>query len=557
MGRVWLAGDEMLRREVALKELILPAGLSEPEKADLRERMLREARAIARVDHPNVVRVFDVFRDGGEPWIVMEYVRCRPLNRALAEDGAMAVAQVARIGLDLLAALAAAHGAGVMHRDVKPGNVLLADEGRVVLTDFGLATVHGDSGLTHAGLVMGSPAYVAPERAHGDPARPESDLWSLGATLYAAVEGRPPYSRSSAMATLAALATELPPAPRHAGALLPVLEGLLRRDPAERISLAEAGSLMRQALGGAATPGVAGARAGAGGSGRDAVTDSDDHRGATQTWAATPPALAATEDTLRAAAPAADGCAAADKGSTPDGHTVTGPPVRRLSRWASIGTALGVLVLVVVAAGAVPLLGWFVSAETEPVAIAPSWQVPAVVSAEPAVPSANSTPVASASPSPSPSARRSRSASPAASRTRAVAASSPASITPVVSGRIIVNVGTSKCLGIPGSDPATTLPIHIWECDGTPGTSYTLPGDGRVQAVGGCLQVDDTAAGSNLHLAACDGGWKQRFSLNGSGDLVNVRANRCVEVTDGRNDNGTLLRLADCNGSVPQKWYIG
>ncbi|MGK5672788.1 protein kinase domain-containing protein [Micromonospora sp. URMC 106] len=249
MGRVWKARDEVLHRDVAIKELVPPPSLTDDERREMRERSLREARAIARLNHINVVRIFDVLRTDGDPWIVMEYVASKSLQDTLAEDGPVPPARAVEIGLGVLGALKAAHKAGVMHRDVKPGNVLLGNDGRVVLTDFGLATIPGDPNVTRTGMVLGSPAYIAPERARDGTAGPEADLWSLGATLYAAVEGKSPYARPSAIATLAALATEAPPPPKNAGPLKPVLNGLLRKDPNERITAEVAEKLLRRAGG--------------------------------------------------------------------------------------------------------------------------------------------------------------------------------------------------------------------------------------------------------------------------------------------------------------------
>ncbi|MGW3601396.1 protein kinase domain-containing protein [Micromonospora sp. NPDC005161] len=249
MGRVWKARDEVLHRDVAIKELVPPPGLTDEERREMRERSLREARAIARLNHVNVVRIFDVLRTDGDPWIVMEYVASKSLQDTLAESGPVPPARAVEIGLGVLGALNAAHKAGVMHRDVKPGNVLLGDDGRVVLTDFGLATIPGDPNVTRTGMVLGSPAYISPERAREGTAGPEADLWSLGATLYAAVEGKSPYARPSAIATLAALATEPMPPPKNAGPLKPVLNGLLRKDPNERINAEVAERLLRRAGG--------------------------------------------------------------------------------------------------------------------------------------------------------------------------------------------------------------------------------------------------------------------------------------------------------------------
>src|SRR3954468_22787866 len=249
MGRVWRATDVVLHRDVAIKELVPPPGLTQGERQEMRERSLREARAIARLNNINVVRVFDVLRTDADPWIVMEYVPSRSLQDALAAEGPFHPIRAAEIGLGVLGALRAAHRAGVVHRDVKPGNVLIGADGRVVLTDFGLATVPGDPNVTRTGLVLGSPAYIAPERARDGTSGPAADLWSLGATLYAAVEGASPFARPSAIATLAALATENPPPARHAGPLKPVLNGLLRKDPSHRINAEEAERLLNRAAG--------------------------------------------------------------------------------------------------------------------------------------------------------------------------------------------------------------------------------------------------------------------------------------------------------------------
>ncbi len=248
MGRVWLARDEMLHRDVALKEVVPPSWLAETERAELRLRTLREARTAARLNHPNVVRLYDVVHDRDSPWIVMEYVPSRSVQQIISAEGPLSPQRTARIGLAVLAALRAAHAAGVLHRDVKPHNVLVADDGRVVLTDFGLATFDGGDGtMTGPGTVLGSPQFVAPERARDGVSDARTDMWSLGATLYATVEGQSPYARSSAMATLSALATEAPDPMRRAGPLRPVLTGLLQRDPWRRLTAVEAEPLLRGA----------------------------------------------------------------------------------------------------------------------------------------------------------------------------------------------------------------------------------------------------------------------------------------------------------------------
>ncbi|RKR89074.1 serine/threonine protein kinase [Micromonospora pisi] len=248
MGRVWRARDEMLQRDVAVKEIVPPPGLTDQARAELRERSLREARAIARLSHPNAVQVFDVLTSDGEPWIVMEYIPSRSLDAAINTEGPLSPIRAAKIGLGVLGALRAAHQSGIMHRDVKPANILLADDGRIVLTDFGLATAVEDTNLTLSGVVLGSPAYVAPERAMSGIVGVEGDLWSLGATLFAAVEGRSPYARPSSLMSLTALATEPPPVAERAGPLAPVLEGLLRKDPVERMDVESTERLLRDIL---------------------------------------------------------------------------------------------------------------------------------------------------------------------------------------------------------------------------------------------------------------------------------------------------------------------
>ncbi len=242
MGTVWSARDELLDRDVAVKEVVPPPGLDADERTLLRQRTLREARAAARISSSAAVTVYDVVEEDERPWIVMERLGTRTLDDVMRERGPMPPAEVAAIGLSVLDALDAAHAAGVMHRDVKPGNVMVGETGsspvdggsRVVLTDFGIAHLDGDPSTTSTGLVMGSPQYVAPERAQGHPAIPASDLWSLGATLYAAAEGHPPHQREGILPTIAAIVSEDAPPAQRSGSLAPLLARLLHRDPAAR-----------------------------------------------------------------------------------------------------------------------------------------------------------------------------------------------------------------------------------------------------------------------------------------------------------------------------------
>ncbi|MEV5439134.1 serine/threonine-protein kinase [Streptomyces sp. NPDC052682] len=235
MGTVWRARDEVLHREVAVKEVRAPAGLPATDVQRLYTRLEREAWAAARVANRNVVTVYDVATDGGRPWVVMELVRGLSLAEVLEAEGPLPPQRAAHIGAEVLAALRAAHAVGVLHRDVKPANVLIAEDGRIVLTDFGIAMVEGSSALTMTGEVIGSPEFLAPERALGRTPGPESDLWSLGVLLYAAVEGHSPFRQNTPLSTLRAIVDEELPPPRRAGPLAPVIEGLLRKDPAGRL----------------------------------------------------------------------------------------------------------------------------------------------------------------------------------------------------------------------------------------------------------------------------------------------------------------------------------
>ncbi|MGX9876960.1 serine/threonine-protein kinase [Streptomyces cellulosae] len=259
MGTVWRAWDEVLHREVAVKEVRAPAGLPASDVERMYARLEREAWAAARIADRGVVTVYDVATEDGRPWIVMELVRGLSLAEVLDAEGPLAPQRAARIGAEVLGALRAAHAAGVLHRDVKPANVLIANDGRVVLTDFGIAMVEGSSALTMTGEVVGSPEFLAPERALGRTPGPESDLWSLGVLLYAAVEGYSPFRQDTPLSTLRAIVDEELPPPRRAGPLAPVIEGLLRKDPVERLPADRASEDLRVVASGGA-PGADPAR---------------------------------------------------------------------------------------------------------------------------------------------------------------------------------------------------------------------------------------------------------------------------------------------------------
>ncbi|WP_226900318.1 serine/threonine-protein kinase [Nonomuraea phyllanthi] len=248
MGVVWEGQDTLLNRQVAIKEVLLPDGLSPGEQERQLLRTAREARTAAKLTHPSVVAVYDVVEEGGRPWIVMELLRHPTVEQVVLTSGALPVREAAELGRQVLSALKTAHEAGILHRDVKPGNILLADDGRAVLMDFGIATVEGDPSLTKTGMVTGSPSFLAPERVRAENAGPASDLWSLGATLYACMVGRSPFERGDPMSTLNALLTEEPDYRRIPPIMHPVLRGLLQKEPEQRVDAEEADRLLAAIL---------------------------------------------------------------------------------------------------------------------------------------------------------------------------------------------------------------------------------------------------------------------------------------------------------------------
>jgi serine/threonine protein kinase len=255
MGAVWVGTDERLGRRVAVKQLVLPVGITDESAREQRERMMREGRIAARISHPHAIAVYDVAEDAGVPWLVMEHLPSRSLAAVLSDDGVLPVPQVAQIGAQLADALVAVHAAGIVHRDVKPGNVLVGAgeklEGLVKITDFGISHAQGDVKLTQTGMVTGTPAFLSPEVARGETAGPAGDVWSLGATLFTALEGQPPFGSSgNSLELLYRVAGTQPQRPVRSGALTPVLERMLTTDPAGRPSMAEVrDSLARVAAG--------------------------------------------------------------------------------------------------------------------------------------------------------------------------------------------------------------------------------------------------------------------------------------------------------------------
>jgi tRNA A-37 threonylcarbamoyl transferase component Bud32 len=521
MGRVWHARDELLGRDVAVKE-ITSEGLTRVELGDLRERAIREARAIAQISHPCVISIFDVVA-GETPWIVMELVRSRSLQQVINRDGPLAPPEAARIGLAVLAGLRAAHQQGILHRDVKPANVLLASDGRVVLTDFGLAMMAGDSSMTRTGVVLGSPSFLAPERALDEPADAKADLWSLGATLYAAIDGRPPYQKSTPMATLSALMTQPPPVSGRAGALQPVLAALLRRDPAARADTDEAERLLRDAMAGTAPAADV-----------TVATPEPPPPPAAPPPAAPPPA-AGPRPRRRWLIPAVAAAALA-------GGVALGQPFTNAT---SSGSS-------------VPPAAGFSAAGPEGPTAAPGRATDAPVAASrsaanPAAPRPSTTrgsarPAAGASAASLTSSAPVRPGSPATPS--ATAATGPAVPPVTAGGGPIRNHGTGTCLRVPG--PGGEL--QLWRCDGSDGQRFHFPGDGTMRVLGQCVELASTANGSRMRAAACSGSARQQFTLTTARDLVSPSADRCVDVPDWNTGNGVPAQIWTCAGTDNQKW---
>ena len=246
MGIVWEAHDTALDRVVAIKQVLLPGHFTDAEREDAHARVRREARSAARISHPTVITIHDVFEYEHDPWVVMELVEGGSLQDLLSREGALPPERVADIAESLLQAVRAADQAGVLHRDIKPGNIMMSSDGRVILTDFGIATMEDGPSITRTGALIGSPEYMPPERLEGGPAEHRGDLWSIGVTLYAAVEGTSPFRRDSITAAIAAvISSRLPPMTR-AGWLEPVITGLLERDPDRRLTVDQALELLER-----------------------------------------------------------------------------------------------------------------------------------------------------------------------------------------------------------------------------------------------------------------------------------------------------------------------
>ncbi|MDQ1048183.1 serine/threonine protein kinase [Streptomyces sp. V4I2] len=590
MGTVWRAHDTLLGRQVAVKKLHPQPHLSADELATLFERTRREARSAARISHPNVVVVHDVVDDEGLLAIVMEYVPSTTLADLIEAHGPVPPAEAARIGLGVLAALRAAHRAGVLHRDVKPANVLLAEDDRVVLTDFGIAQASDTSTLTVTGQLVGSVDFIAPERLAGGRQGPESDLWALGATLFQAVEGRSPFRRDTVTETMYAIAMGPMPEIRRAGPLTPVIQGLLANRPDERPSAEEAERLLRTAAAeghssGAApaAPAVSDVRAESGLPGVRAVPAEPAVPGVPAEPAvpgalvesAVPGGIAVPGGTPEAREPTPTpdhgNREASAAGAPPDRPPTTSAGRRarpRPGRWMKkpvvLGTAAAAVVLI-----AVPLLvtltpdkGSTSTAASDRTPVADDRTVPGIpgtstsptpspVSSLSGSPSSAATPRAPASsPSPSELAAEDTEASPGSEDTPTKSGSgSPAATT----GRALVVAASQKCLS--RGDGTEGIQLFQDTCDGSAAQQWQL-GSGTVRSSGKCMTVAGgaTADRTAIQLAGCDGGGSQRFRLDGT-ELVAEQSQKCVDIFGGA--SGTDAVLWECNGRDNQIWTLG
>lgn len=503
MGRVWRGRDTSLDRDVALKEVraIGPEmDESDPHRAMmLRERVLREARALARLQHPNVVTIYHIV-DNAElsfPWLVMELVTGGTLQDRL-DRGPLGVQETARLGRGVLAGLRAAHAVGVQHRDVKPANILLRTDGTPVLTDFGIATLPGSTQLTSTGDVLGSPEYIAPERIRGTEGDSASDLWSLGLTLYVAVEGRHPFERESALSTVMSILDEPLVAPVRSGPLTQALSAVLVRDPAARPDAAAFDAMLATVDQSGDTPLGEGRPRRAGKLTRIAVAAA---------------VIALVGIVLWSVLPNRRGADADDRASPPVTHL--SPSVQDTRHPSRGEPSSGIHT------AASPIETFGHHQPTPPHRAADTGKSPTVKVSSPVPP-----------------------------------ATSAQTAAPVATGVRIRNHASNRCIAVTGGTSTAGTPLEIRDCDSTAAQTWTLTGDGTLRALGLCMDVagGSTTNGTGIQLATCTGGADQQFRLNSAGDLVIPGVAKCVDVKDRQTDNGTPLQLWTCNGQGNQKW---
>ncbi|MEV7339445.1 protein kinase [Streptomyces sp. NPDC093544] len=551
MATVWRAHDDLLDRQVAVKKLHPQPHLDDDELAALFERARREARSAARISHPNVVVVHDVVDDEGLPSIVMEYVPSTTLADLIKTHGPIPLEEVARIGRGVIAALQAAHRAGVLHRDVKPANVLLAEDGRVVLTDFGIAHASETSNLTRTGQLVGSVDYMSPERLVGTTPGPEGDLWALGATLLQAIEGRSPFLRESVAQTMYAIAMEPAPEARTAGPLTPLIQGLLASKPAERLSAEDAERLLRIPIGAAGSSAAPLAvRAVA----HDAPTPAANP-------AANPDSDSGRNSGRETGKASAAGGPAESPQSATSGMQVLRPSGRSRKRIALVSSVAALILIAVGLLLSTPTEENVTSATASDVPSAAggttpqSADTPAPATSPPD--SSNSaisgvtppTPLTSA-PSTSKATQEDPEPEPPGKDT-STKGGSDASAAPV--GHALVVAASGKCL----SSGAGTEGTQLFQatCDGSTAQQWQTGSGGTLRSSGKCMALDGGATDdrTEIQLAACNGNASQQFHLVGV-QLMADQSQKCVDIFGG--ESGTGAVLWECNGRDNQNWTL-
>ncbi|MCX5236592.1 serine/threonine protein kinase [Streptomyces prunicolor] len=582
MATVWRAHDELLGRQVAVKKLHSQPQLDDAELATLFERARREAHSAARISHPNVVVVHDVVDDEGRPTIVMEYVRSTTLADRIKAYGTVPLDEVARIGRGVIAALRAAHRAGVLHRDVKPANVLLAENGRVVLTDFGIAQAVETSALTRTGQLVGSVDFMAPERLVGAKPGPEADLWALGATLFEAVEGRSPFLRETVAQTMYAIAMEPAPEVRGAGPLTPLIQGLLVAKPADRLSAEDAERMLRRPAGAAGSSVVppaahpmavaddAPAPAPAPAPASDPVPESASPSPSPSASAPAPapaPAPGLNSDHGTDEAPAAEPPVEPPQPDTTDttdqqAHRPPGRSKKPVVLAAAVATALLITIAVLLTNLPTGKSSASVSATASdgplpadnPTQRSTDTSAPTVSSPK----ASRSASSGAKSPTPHTSSKATSATVQEGSEPESGGdagsedSGSGATVDPAV-GHALVVPATQKCLSGGAGTEGIQL-VHV-ACDGSAAQRWQTGSGGTFRSLGKCMTVAGGASDdrTEIQLSACSGDSSQRFHFSGT-ELVADQSQKCVTVFGGT--SGTVVVLWECNAWDNQTWTL-
>ncbi|MFD4523828.1 serine/threonine protein kinase [Streptomyces sp. NPDC058470] len=594
MATVWRAHDDLLGREVAVKKLHLQPHLDADELATLFERARREARSAARISHTNVVVVHDVVEDEGLPIIVMEYVPSITLADLIKAHGPVPPEEAARVGRGVLAALRAAHRAGVLHRDVKPANVLLAEDGRVVLTDFGIAQAAETSALTRTGQLVGSVDFMAPERLVGGPPGPEADLWALGATLFQAVDGRSPFLRDTVTETMYAIAMEPAPEVRAAGPLTSLIQGLLTSKPAERLSAEDAERLLRavdadprriRRVGSSSTPPAARASAAAAAAAPAPAPAAVKQQSSSQPGPDLKPEPNSKPSPASNSSPASEPspysprrprkASAADRGALAAERpkpAPTDPQTPRPSSGRTVRSKKLLVLAAVVATAAMITTALLINTTTEKdtsdvtasgtlptdgTTPSQSADTPTASSLSSSPSSSTSSGVTSSTAHPSsqqsaPKAGQEDSAPGPGDENPTTDSGSDSSDAPAT-GQTLVVPATEKCL----SGGAGTEGIQLIQatCDGSATQRWQIGSDGSFRSSGKCMTVAGGASDdrTEIQLTGCSGDASQQFHFSGA-ELLGDQSKKCVTIFGGT--SGTVVVLWECSGWDNQTWTI-